>query len=300
MTTNNPDSSSPTEEPTEEPIEELNPEELQLVRDSLTSFSRYIDAEPVIPMPDGVWEQIHTSLSLESANPVTDLAEHRQRRLGTKWVGGLVAASVTLLAVGIGANVLSTDESASIDSGTVMADAPKVLDQSPDAPTAEAATQVIQAGFVPPAVTITASGADYSPQNLTKTVTQALNKVGVKSPIDYFRVPVQKMSMSAPSGMLKSETALRNCITELTKSETSQALLVDQGTYLGKEAGIVVIPFAMVKGMDSVPESAARFAVGQAILDSNRYLSFLDIWIVGPGCGTVPFEVYSHTTYSLN
>lgn len=280
--------------------EELNPEDAQLVRDALTSYSRYLDAEPIIPMPEGVWEQIHTSLSLESANGVTDLAEHRQRRLGTKWVGGLVAASVTLLAVGIGANILSTDESAVTDSGSVVADAPIVLGESTDSPAAEAATQVVQAGFVPPAVTITASGDDYSPQNLTQTVTRALNKVGVKSPLDYFRVPVQKMSMSAPSGMLKSETALRDCITELTKSDTSQALLVDQGTFMGKEAGIVVIPFAMVKGMDSVPESAARFAVGQAILDSDRYLSFLDIWVVGPGCGTVPFDVYSHITYSLN
>jgi hypothetical protein len=149
-------------------------------------------------------------------------------------------------------------------------------------------------------VAVTSSGADYSPQNLTQTVTRALNKVGVKSPIDYFRVPVQKMSMSAPSGMMQSESTLRDCITELTKSETSQALLVDQGTYMGKEAGIVIIPFAMVKGMDSVPANGERFAVGQAILDSDRYLSFLDIWVVGPGCGTVPFDVYSHITYSLN
>lgn len=275
-------------------------QDFPLVRDALTSYTQFLNAEPITPMPEGVWEQIQTALSLESANEVVDLAEHRQRRLGTRWVGGLVAASVTLLAVGIGANILTSDESGVIDNGSVMADAPVVLGDSNQNQNVEAAPQVVQAGFVPPAVTVTASGEDYSPQNLTKTVTRALNKVGVKSPIDYFRVPVQKMAMSAPTGMMQSENTLRDCITELTKSETSQALLVDQGTYMGKEAGIVIIPFAMVKGMDSVPDSAERFAVGQAILDSDRYLSFLDIWVVGPGCGTVPFDVYSHITYSLN
>jgi hypothetical protein len=303
MATNNYDPDLP-----EDP-ESLFPEDHPLVRDALSSYSQFLDAEPITPMPEGVWEQIQTALSLESAHEVTDMAAHRQRRLGTKWVGGLVAASVTLLAVGIGANILNSDQSS--DSGTVMADAPALAGSGADSgsdagsdagsqPVLESAPQVVQAGFVPPAVTVTASGADYSPQNLTQTVTRALNKVGVKSPVDYFRVPVQKMSMSAPSGMMQSESTLRDCITELTKSETSQALLVDQGTYLGKEAGIVIIPFAMVKGMDSVPPNGERFAVGQAILNSDRYLSFLDIWVVGPGCGTVPFDVYSHITYSLN
>lgn len=274
-------------------------EDHPLVRDALSSYSQFLDAEPITPMPEGVWEQIQTALSLESAHEVTDLAQYRQRRLGTKWVGGLVAASVTLLAVGIGANILTTDQGS--DSGSVMADAPALSgSDSGSAEISEAEPQVVQAGFVPPAVAVTSSGEDYSPQNLTQTVTRALNKVGVKSPIDYFRVPVQKMAMSAPSGMMQSESTLRDCITELTKSDTSQALLVDQGTYMGKEAGIVIIPFAMVKGMDSVPPSGERFAVGQAILNSDRYLSFLDIWVVGPGCGTVPFDVYSHITYSLN
>lgn len=255
------------------------------VHNALVTYAQFLDAEPITPMPEGVWEHIQTALSLESAESVIDLTEPRQRSLGTKWVGGLVAASVTLLAVGIGANILTSTGSSNTDPSPIVAGA---------------TPELVQAGFVPPAVTVTASGEDYSPQNLTATVTRALNRVGVTTPLDYFRVPVKKMATTTPSGMMQNESTLRNCITELTKSETSQALLVDRGTYLGKEAGIVIIPFAMAKGMDSVPNTAERFAVGQAILGKDSYLSFLDIWVVGPGCGTVAFDVYSHITFSLN
>ncbi len=89
----------------------------------LRKFGQYLDSEPLTPMPDNVWEQIATTLSLEAADrvvpespaalgsdpSVTDLDQYRKRRIGSKWVGGLVAASVTLFAVGIGVNVLNSD-----------------------------------------------------------------------------------------------------------------------------------------------------------------------------------------------
>lgn len=307
MTTNDSDSGSLDSDPSDS--------EYPLVRDALRSYSQHLHAEPITPMPEGVWEQIQTSLSLETADHgagVSDLSVHRQRRLGSKWVGGLVAASVTLLAVGIGANLLSTD-----DSSTIVANPPQteslqtesVQSESVQSESAqpesvqsvgESTPQVVQAGFVPPAVTVMSSGIDYNPQNLTETVTRALQQVGVQSPVDYFRVPIQKMSMRGANGMLKSESTLRECITAITKSETSQALLVDQATYMGKEAGIVIIPFAMVNGMDSMLDNSSRVAMGQEILAKDSYLSVLDIWVVGPDCGTIAFDVYSHVTHSLN
>ena len=103
------------------------------VRDALHSFGQALDAEPITPMPDDVWEQIQTALALEASSSVVDLStmrsstatqSHSQREhqrqfqrpsLGTKWIGGLVAASVSLLAVGIAVNVLSPDESGQIE-----------------------------------------------------------------------------------------------------------------------------------------------------------------------------------------
>ena len=280
---------------------QLDPND-SLTRDALRSYAQYLDAEPITPVPDSVWENIQTTLALEAANPVTaqvaDLNEHRQRRLGTKWVGGLVAASVTLLAVGIGANLLNSTP----DPDVFVAGAPQSeTDSQADAiALAEAAPQVVQASFVSPAVTVTSSGNDYSPSNLKSAVTQALQKVGVSSPIDYFKVPVQGISMRSDSAMMKDEKTLRDCITAITKSETSQALLVDEATFMGKAAGIIIIPFAMFDGMDSMPANTDRMSMGESILARNSDLGILDIWVVEPNCGTVPFTVYSHVTHSLN
>ena len=101
----------------------------------LRAFGAYLHAQPVEAMPSHVWEQIATTLSLESADRVVpdspaalgsdpavlELESYRKRRIGGKWAGGLVAASVTLFAVGIGVSVLNSDSS---DQNSVVADAP--------------------------------------------------------------------------------------------------------------------------------------------------------------------------------
>lgn len=303
---------------------EIPEPEFPHVRDALRSFSHSLDAEPITPMPEDVWEQIQTALALEASASVVDLSDiratsnersHRSRfqrqgfqrqssqrqSIGTKWVGGLVAASVTLLAVGIAVNILTPEES-----GQVVADAQVAEASLPAAEALASTPQVMQAGFVPPAVAVMSSGTDYTPTNLTSTVTKVLEKVGVRAPSDYFRVPLQKLAMPKSDGMTQSDATLRDCITAITQSETSQALVVDRATFMGKEAGVIVIPFAMFDGMDSVPsnpdspDNGERISWGEKILARGSDLEVLDIWVVGPDCGTVAFDVYSHVTHSLN
>lgn len=297
-----------------------NESEYPHVTDALRSFSHSLDAEPITPMPEDVWEQIQTALALEASASVVDLSDIRagatersqrlqgsqrsrfqRQSIGTKWVGGLVAASVTLLAVGIAVNILTPDES-----GQIVADAQVAEANLPAAEPLSSTPQVMQAGFVPPAVTVMSSGTDYTPTNLTSTVTKVLEKVGVRAPSDYFRVPLQKLAMPTSDGMTQSDATLRDCITAITQSETSQALVVDRATFMGKEAGVIVIPFAMFDGMDSVPsnpdspDNGERISWGEKILARGSDLGVLDIWVVGPDCGTVAFDVYSHVTHSLN
>lgn len=304
----------------ERDIHEEDPEvEYPHVRDALRSFSHSLDAEPITPMPEDVWEQIQTALALEASASVVDLSDIRasgtqrsqrskfqrqgfqRQSIGTKWVGGLVAASVTLLAVGIAVNVLTPEES-----GQIVADAQVAEANLPAAEPLASTPQVMQAGFVPPAVTVMSSGTDYTPTNLKSTVTKVLEKVGVRAPSDYFRVPLQKLAMPKSDGMTQSDATLRDCITAITQSETSQALVVDRATFMGKEAGVIVIPFAMFDGMDSVPtnpdspDNGERLSWGEKILARGSDLGVLDIWVVGPDCGTVAFDVYSHVTHSLN
>ena len=284
----------------------------ELTRD-LAAYGQYLDAEPVEVMPTSVWEHIATTLSLESADRVVpdspaalgsdpavlELDSYRKHRIGGKWVGGLVAASVTLLAVGIGVNVLSSD---TVDQNSVVAGAEAESDQSQGA-LAAASPQVIQAGFVPPAVQVMESGNDYNSTNLRDNVTLLLSKIGIKKPMDIFMAPMKDMNslkMTKATGMTGSLESLRKCLNEITKSESSQAIFVDRATFQGMDAGVIVIPMAMFRGMDALTTNGDRLKFATELESSGVDLGALDVWVVGPNCGTVAFDVYSHVSHSLN
>ena len=281
----------------------------------LKAFGEYLNAQPVEAMPSHVWEQIATTLSLESTDRVVpdspaalssdpavlELDSYRKRRIGGKWAGGLVAASVTLFAVGIGVNVVNLDSS---DQNSVVADAPIPEDQVADSGSLSAASpQIIQAGFVPPAIEIMESGNDYDSLNLREIIDRILRKIGVEKPMDMFLAPVQNMEakkMLIRSGMTGSVDSLRKCVTEITNSDSSQALFVDRATYQGMDAGVIVIPMAMFTGMDAATTSDERAQLGVALESLGTDLSALDVWVVGPDCGNLALDVYSHVSHSLN
>ena len=287
--------------------------EFPALTSDLAAYGQYLDAEPVEVMPTSVWEHIATTLSLESADRVVpdspaalgsdpavlELDSYRKHRIGGKWVGGLVAASVTLLAVGIGVNVLSSD---TVDQNSVVAGAEAESAQSQGA-LAAASPQVIQAGFVPPAVQVMESGNDYNSTNLRDNVTLLLSKIGIKKPMDIFMAPMKDMNslkMTKATGMTGSLESLRKCLNEITKSESSQAIFVDRATFQGMDAGVIVIPMAMFRGMDTLTTSGDRMKFATELESSGVDLGALDVWVVGPNCGTVAFDVYSHVSHSLN
>ena len=277
--------------------------------DDLAAYGQYLDAEPLEAMPTSVWEHISTTLSLESADrivpdspaalgsdpAVRELNSYRKHRVGGKWVGGLVAASVTLFAVGIGVNVLNSDTS---DQNLVVAGAQSAQSDSP----AAASPQVIQAGFVPPAVEVIESGSDYNSTNLRDNVTRLLSKLGINKPMDIFMTPMTDMAskkMTKATGMTGSLKSLRNCLNEITKSESSQAIFVDRATFQGMDAGVIVIPMVMFKGMDTLTTSDDRMKFAYDLESSGADLGALDVWVVGPDCGTLALDVYSHVSHSL-
>ena len=289
---------------------------LELTSD-LAAYGQYLDAEPVEVMPTSVWEQISTTLSLEAADRVVpdspaalgsdpavrELDSYRKHRIGGKWVGGLVAASVTLFAVGIGVNVLNSD---STDQNSVVAGAQPQGVQSQSAESGSVAAgspQVIQAGFVPPAVEVMESGSDYNSTNLRDNVTKLLNKIGINKPMDIFMAPIHDMTakkMTKATGMTGSLESLRNCLNQITKSESSQAIFVDRATFQGMDAGVIVIPMAMFKGMDTLSTSGDRMKFAADLESSGTDLGALDVWVVGPDCGTLALDVYSHVSHSLD
>lgn len=246
----------------------------------LTHLNPAFEPAVIEPMPDYVWEQLNTVLALEEASragggsgsEILSFPAGGRRRLNM--TSGLIAASVALLAVGIAVVALRP------------ADAPDLVASSP---VVEAGpSQILQAGFVPPARAITQSDLAYTPDNVVGEIDELLTGYGVNSPQEMMTMtspPSMKKAMRT-SGFMASDEALRNCITMLTKSERSQALIVDRAKYMGSDAGVIVIPAFMAIDISTPPPADSPLT--------------MTIWVVGPNCGEQDGAVLRRFTHTLD
>lgn len=95
----------PYEEGTLTPEEQAAQAEVVALLGSL-DFLRPDSSGPSTPMPDGVWARLESSLAGQAAVPAPIPADGPAVRRRTRWASGLVAASIAVVAVGIGATVL--------------------------------------------------------------------------------------------------------------------------------------------------------------------------------------------------
>ena len=163
------------------------------------------DAEP---MPAWVWVRLQGAIEAERASSapaaaaatdaeVIDLASRRPGR-ATRWAGGLVAASVAVVAVGVGVTafqgtgsdgtMVATEQVAAqlAPAGSAAADA-RAFGASP-APAAEGgvtdadalgAPQLTFAGMVPPTLRLVGSDTDYTASDLGAQVSSVLARIGL-------------------------------------------------------------------------------------------------------------------------
>lgn len=255
------------------------------------------DAEP---MPAWVWVRLQGAMEAERTGAaagtvsggagaeVIDLASRRPGR-ATRWAGGLVAASVAVIAVGVGVTafqgngsegtMVATEQVAAqlAPAGSAAADA-RAFGASPapladdEAAGALATPKLTFAGMVPPTLRLVGSDTDYTASDLGTQVSNVLTRIGLppekaKQEMQVEAPQTVVMPEVAPIGFLSSAQALRDCITKLTKEAESTALMVDMSTYQGQEAGVVVAP--------DYPDTAA---------DPAPDMSELEVWIVDPEC----------------
>ena len=243
------------------------------------------------PMPDDVWEQLTTVLALEQASrsgggagsEILSFPAGGRRRLNL--TSGLIAASVAILAVGIAVVALRPTATTDVVAGSAITKSSAASDA---APFAASAPQVMQAGFVPPARAITQSDMAYTPENVVGQIDSMIDSFGMSSPMEMLTMqsPVSMKKVMRTSGFMASDEKLRNCITMLTQSDQSQALIVDRAQYMGSDAGVIVIPAFMAIDISSPPPSNLPIT--------------LDIWVVGPNCGEQDGAVLRRFTHTLD
>jgi hypothetical protein len=215
-------------------------------------------------MPDWAWERLRTALAAETAR-ATQAPRTGRSRLA-RWGGGLVAASVAVVAVGVGVTTFQGNGSG----GAVVAGDAAAPAASLAALSAEAPERLAFAG-ISPAHMLVDSDTDYTAAGLRSQVRDVLTSFGVDDEeqakqVMAAKTPVVVEDAGVPAtGFLSSEESLRDCITKLTQDAEATALLVDRSTYEGQDAGVVVAP-------DEPPVASAP--------DMNELL----VWVVDEDC----------------
>ena len=256
--------------------EELDPVLDPDVETALRAALSRLGTAPESTMPTQVWDRLERAIAHESGRRMGVVVEVVPRRRALRWVAPLVAVSAVVLGVMVVANLPA-------DSGDVVASggADVIASSESVAPLAKAASpSIAQAGFVPPTMTIVDSAQDFTPESLRAGVTAVLDQLGVRSVAD-----LDEMA-PPPSEPPADEAALRECVTDITESATSQALIVIRATYEGDEAGVVVIPAVMMGDVTT--------------LDLSRISDpTLHIFVVGPQCGAQPARVITHVLHTV-
>ena len=258
------------------------------------------DASPdTEPMPAWVWARVESAIAAEQRAAVAAPAD-APRRTGraTRWAGGLVAASVAVVAVGVAVTafrdpgtsggavvagemaVAPASANAAANPADAAADATRSVAPSAEAFAAAAApqsdvltqpTELSFAGMVPPALRLVGSKTEYTDAGLGSQVSAVMARLGLSPETtepavledapETVSVPAEPLPpfMSTPE-------RLRDCITALTKDAESTALMIDISTYEDQKAAVVVAP--------DYPAEAS------AAPDMREW----DVWVVDPEC----------------
>lgn len=251
-----------------------HPEVQDAVAGLLGRWGESLDRDPDLTMPEPVWEQLLAGVHAEQNKG----AGRRRLLPGGRWTTPLVAVSAVALALVLGTTVLErvgTDNSPAdsvVASDTSATSVGAADAQEPPSP------RIVQAGFVSPAKKVMSLADDISADSIPDTVGELLAASGVDEPTDVLGMP-EEAWQPVPGGLTADPQTLRDCITKVTKVETSQALLVVRAKVNGLDAGLIVVPEFMVdmNKMKDMDVQAMR-RMGQQMRQTTVYL-------VEPTCG---------------
>jgi len=223
--------------------DDIDPDDIAAVEQALAGldFLRPDGPAPVEPMPDWAWDRLSTALAAETARATSAPAYGRSRL--ARWGGGLVAASVAVVAVGVGVTAFQGSGGGAVVAGDAAAPAASMAALS-----AEAGPERLAFAGISPAQMLVDSDTDYTAAGLRSQVRSVLSSFGVGDEEQAKQMmtadaPVEIETAGVPTtGFLSSEQSLRDCITKLTRDAEATALMVDRSTYEGQDAGVVVAP----------------------------------------------------------
>jgi hypothetical protein len=280
------------------------------------------DSELPDVMPDWVWDRLSATLAAEAAARAAETHDNvvllgaagtgagtaattatstpRSESHPFRWVGGLVAASVAILAITVGVQVTGgSSSSGDLVAGEAVRSIPTSLAKIPSpaagaaelgaAPLADtsAAAEAPAPTTDQPAKMVIDSNTQYTEAGLTGQVTTLLDRIDVHSAREAALMPPKPIAWPVEDGFTASWSSLRDCLSWLAKSPRAQALVVDRGTFEGAEAGVIVIPADQVDADVTPPPTAT--------VESS--LGTMDVWVVDPACQQEVDSIIKHLPY---
>ncbi len=283
---------------------ELSGEEVADLRAALRSaeFLNPASSPPAEAMPAAVWSRLQSVLNAEAATRAADSHDNvvllaagpnRTPSRPMRWAGGLVAASVAVVAVGLAIGVTrGTDAAVSVAGGALATASAATLDKmattesTPESLTAAAPNA--EMAVVPAAKVVLASSTNYLPDELPGQVVSLVKNAGFRTPEEAMAKQMPTSAMPVEDGFTASWEALRACLTALTKSPDAQALIVDRATYAGDDAGVIVTP--------AMPEDADPATPSPTFTVDTTYGAF-DVWVVNPECQKIEKKLDDFALY---
>ncbi|GDX31799.1 hypothetical protein LBMAG15_07330 [Actinomycetes bacterium] len=222
-------------------------------------------------MPAAVWDRLAAAIAAEpplvlSGPLATVIAMSPRRR--NRWVSGLVAASVALIAVGVVVQAVRTPSTEVVVAGAAVSGAPSAA----QADTARLKTTTGVSGETMPARQVIASGATYTRTTMQDQIDALFDRIGVADAraMDSIVQETPENLIEGDTGFTARVETIRACIAALIAPGDLGTVVIDRAKFEQQEVGLI---------LDLTPANTIK------------------VWVVGLDCGQagpsilMPFEL---------
>lgn len=211
-------------------------------------------------MPGDVWERLAAAIAAEPplivAGPLATVTAMSPRRR-TRWVSGLVAASVALLALGVVVQAVRTPSPEVVVADAVtkgmtsdQAGATQTEATQTEATQAEAAqldsgepnTMAGVSGQTMPARQVVASGITYSRSTMQDQIGDLFDRIGVADAraMDSIVQETPENLVEGNTGFTASVESIRACIAALILPDDLGTVVIDRANFEQQEVGLIL------------------------------------------------------------
>ena len=201
-------------------------------------------------MPEDVWERLAAAIATEPplmvAGPLATVTA-LSPRLRTRWVSGLVAASVALLALGVVVQAVRTPSpevvvAEAATKGMTSDQAGAIQTEATQLESGEPNTMAGVSGQTMPARHVVASGITYSRSTMQDQIGDLFDRIGVADAraMDSIVQETPANLVEGNTGFTASVETIRACIASLIPPDDLGTVVIDRAKFGQQEVGLIL------------------------------------------------------------